>query len=50
MLNKEDVIEQARKELDEEDFRRAVEKEKTKIRATKWWHKFVPFKIIVIRR
>ena len=47
---KDKVIELANEEIQEEQFRKAVEKEKDKQRATKWWHKFVPFKIIVIRR
>lgn len=44
------IKEQALKELEEEEFRNAVEKEKEKIRATKWWHKFIPFKLVLIRR
>jgi len=50
MIDKQIVMNQAKQEIAAEAFREAVDKEKSKIRATKWWHKFVPFKIIVIRR
>jgi hypothetical protein len=50
MKTKEDVINSALRELNEEAFREAVEQEKEKIRATKWWHKYIPYKIMLIRR
>ena len=28
----------------------AVEKEKTRLRAARWWHKLIPFTVVIIRR
>ena len=50
MLNKDEVLKQARAEVQEELFREAVDKEKERIRAVRWWHSFIPWKIIIIRR
>lgn len=47
-LNK--IKAQAEKELRDENFRHAVDKYKEKLRAKKWWHKIMPFKIVIIRR
>lgn len=46
----ERVRNQARKEIEEEDFSEAVKRYKIKLREAKWWHKFVPFKILLVRR
>ena len=48
-MNK-DIIEIAKQEIRQEQWRQAVEKEKARLRAAKWWHKFVPFKITITRR
>lgn len=37
----------ARRELVLEGFRAQVEAEKARLRATKWWHRFVPFTITI---
>lgn len=34
--------EAAEAELAEEDFRKRVDEQKAKLRAAKWWHKFIP--------
>ena len=49
-MNKNDVLKQAEKEVQEELFREAVEYQKDKLRAIKWWHKYIPYKIVLIRR
>lgn len=50
MVKKEIVIKQAKKELEEELFRIAVDKYKEKLYKRKWWHKLIPFKLVIIRR
>ena len=50
MLNKDELLKQAKAEVQEELFREAVDKEKERIRAVRWWHNFIPWKIIIIRR
>ena len=37
-------------EIEQEDLRIAIDKCKKKLRSNKWWHKFMPFKIVIIRR
>ncbi len=37
----------AKDEIEFERYRKAVEQEKTRIRAAKWWHRFIP--IITIK-
>jgi hypothetical protein len=49
-MTKDEIIKQARKELEEELFREAVDKEKERILSKKWWHKLLPYKIVLIRR
>ena len=50
-MDLEKVKEQAKKELEDELFREAVEKEKEKLRGKKpFLHKLLPYKIIFIRR
>jgi len=44
------VKRQAQKEIEEEEFAEAVERYKAKLRQQKWWHKFVPFKVLIVRR
>lgn len=44
------VIVQARAEIAEEKFRAAVDAAKVKIRARRWWHALVPFRIVILRR
>lgn len=46
----DDVRKQAEKEIHEEDFRDAVDLYKMKLRQEKWWHRLVPFKILIVRR
>jgi len=46
-----DIIEQAKKEIQEEDFREAVELQKKKLREKKTlWDKIWPWKILVIKK
>lgn len=40
------VVVQANTEVRAELFAEAVEREKERIRAVRWWHKYVPFKIV----
>jgi hypothetical protein len=50
-MNIEEIKSQALKEIKEEDFRKAVEKYKQKLRNKKpVWYKLFPYKIILIRR
>ncbi|MDJ0952537.1 MAG: hypothetical protein QNJ81_02540 [Acidimicrobiia bacterium] len=49
-MNFEEVKRQAQKEIDEEDFAEAVRQYKIKLRQAKWWHKLVPFKLVLVRR
>lgn len=49
-MNIDEVKTAAQEEIDEEDFKKAVEKMKKKIRSKKWWHIIFPFKLIIIRR
>lgn len=44
------IREQALKEIHEEEFRRAVDEYKQKLRETKWYHRIFPWKIIILRR
>jgi len=46
----ERVRNQAKKEIEEEDFAQSVKRYKVKLREAKWWHKIVPFKILLVRR
>lgn len=46
----EKIKELAQKEIQEEDFRLAINEYKIKLRKAKWWHRLFPFKIVVIRR
>jgi hypothetical protein len=50
-MNLEKIKQQAQKEINEELFRNAVEKEKERIRKKQtFWDKLIPFKIIVIKK
>lgn len=40
----------AESELDQERLRLAIDKYKEKLKKKKWWHKLLPFKIIITRR
>ncbi len=44
------VRREAQKEIDEEDFRSAVDRYKIKLRERKWWHRLMPFKVLIVRR
>lgn len=44
------VIETAKREIREERFRAAVEKEKERLLQQRWWHRFFPFEIHITRR
>lgn len=37
-------------EIREEQFRKAVEAEKERLRATRWWHRFIPIITIEWRK
>ena len=50
MIDFERALREAKNEIAADEFRAAVEKHKARILASKWWHKFVPFKIVIIRR
>lgn len=45
-----DAEKQARAELRAEEFREEVDRLKERLRSEKWWHRFVPFKIKIVRR
>ena len=40
----------AKKEIEEEEFREAVDRYKIRLRQRKWWHALVPFKVLIVRR
>lgn len=44
------IREQAELELAQEKFAEAVVKCKEELKKRKWWHKLLPFKIVIIRR
>lgn len=44
------VMQEAQAEIDEENFRAAVDAAKVKIRARQWWHALIPFRIVILRR
>lgn len=46
----EKIKAQAEKEISEENFQRAVQKYKEKLKQRKWWHSLMPFKVMIIRR
>ena len=50
-MNLEEIKKQARKEIEEDDYRQAVDKYKEKLRdKRKFWNKVFPWKIIIIRK
>jgi hypothetical protein len=49
-LTFEEIKAQAEAEIIEEDFRKAVDACKEKLRAKKWYHKLMPYKIVLIKR
>tara|TARA_R110002020_G_scaffold182855_1_gene378685 strand:+ start:625 stop:777 length:153 start_codon:yes stop_codon:yes gene_type:complete len=49
-MNLEEIKKQAESEVKNEEFRKAVDVYKKKMRAKKWWHKLVPFKIVILKR
>lgn len=49
-MNLETIKITALKELRDEEFREAVEIYKTKLKAAKWWHKLLPYKVVLIKR
>lgn len=50
-MNIYEIKKQAQKELDEEQFRHAVERYKDKLRKSRsLWDKIIPFKIIIVRK
>lgn len=44
------VMDEARLEIAEEIFRKAVEAQKTRLRAKRWYHKLFPFTITITRK
>lgn len=49
-LTFEEIKAVAQLEIDHEDYREAVDACKAKLRAKRWWHKLLPFKIVIIKR
>jgi hypothetical protein len=49
-LNIKEIEEAAKREIAEEMRRAAINAAKERISRAKWWHKFVPFQIQIIRR
>jgi hypothetical protein len=52
-MNPDDIVAQAKAELDREDFLAAVAEAKTRIlsrRAQPWWQRLIPFTIKIERR
>jgi hypothetical protein len=49
-LNIEEIRAQARFEIYQERKRVAIEKEKHRLRAIKWWHRFIPIITITWRK
>jgi hypothetical protein len=49
-FNINDIRDQAEAELVEETFRAAVDACKVKLKAKRWWHKLLPFKVVIIKR
>jgi hypothetical protein len=45
-----DVRAQAEREIDDENFRAAVDAAKVKLRARRWWHSLIPYRIVILRR
>ena len=41
---------EAKRQIEEEEFQAAVEEWKIKFRAARWWHKFFPWKLLIVRR
>lgn len=46
----ESVRAQAKREIEEERFRNAVEAEKQRIRQGNWWTRLIPFTITITRK
>lgn len=49
-MNREEIRKQAEKELEEEQYREAVDKYKERLKAKKWYHKLFPYRIVFIKR
>lgn len=49
-MNLKEIKKEAERELYLENKRRLIDMEKEKMKAKKWWHKLMPFKIIITRR
>lgn len=49
-LNRATIEMLAKQELQEEANRIAIDRMKLKLKSRKWWHKLLPFKVIIIRR
>ncbi len=45
-----EIEEEALREIRQEKMREMIDKRKDQIRRAKWWHKFVPFEILIVRR
>ncbi len=50
MTDEYNVRKQAELEIAEENFNQAVADYKIKLRARRWWHALIPFKIVILRR
>ena len=40
----------AKQELYDEQLRQAIDAEKARLRAKRWWHRFMPFTVTITRR
>lgn len=49
-MNLEEIKAKAESEIRAEEFRKAVDAYKEKLRAKKWWHKLFPYKIVILKR
>ena len=49
-MNIELIKKQAQEELKQEAFREAVGAYKQKLKRRKWWHKLIPYRVIILRR
>lgn len=45
-----EIVKQAQDEVNQEKRRALVDIEKEKLKKKKWWHKILPFKIVITRR
>ena len=49
-FNIDQVRKEARKQIYEEEFQKAVDQYKVKLRQRRWWHVLFPWKIVIVKR